>query len=495
MRVARERQLSAAPEAAVPRPKRFHVDADYAGFVPVHVVWELTLACNLRCSHCGSRAGKRRPDELSTAEALAVVDGLARLGTRELSIIGGEAYLRRDWTEIVARATGHGIRVSMQTGARALTERRLEAGVKAGLQGLGVSLDGLRDYHDRVRGVPGSFDFAVLTLQRAKAAGLKTSVNTQIGPETIAQLPDLLDRIAAAGATHWQLQLTVAMGNAVDNPELILQPHQLLELMPLLAELHHRGRRQGVLMVPGNNIGYFGPYEHLWRGEVGDRGHWGGCAAGQTGIGIEADGTVKGCPSLATVGFAGGNVRDLPLEALWLHARETGGMRPAKEMWGFCGDCYYKEVCRGGCTWTSHSLLGRAGNNPYCHHRVLELHRRGRRERVVKVEDAGPAAFAVGRFALIEEELDGTPCGPPQEAPLDVLRIDPTVGPEDEGNGTGRVPPRLRMCHGCERFVLPEETRCPFCDGDLDELDRERERTSARREALMRQVREEISAP
>jgi Y-X(10)_GDL-associated radical SAM protein len=461
--------------------------------VPVHVVWELTLACNLRCSHCGSRAGKRRPDELTTAEALEVVDGLARLGTRELSIIGGEAYLRRDWTEIVAHATGHGIRVSMQTGARALTERRLAAGIEAGLKGLGVSLDGLREHHDRVRGVPGSFEFALLTLRRAKAAGLATSVNTQIGPDTIEQLPALLDCLVDVGATHWQLQLTVAMGNAVDNPELILQPHQLLELMPLLAELYHRCRREGVLMIPGNNIGYFGPYEHLWRAEANARGHWGGCAAGQTSIGIESDGTVKGCPSLATTHYATGNVRDLSLEELWHGAREMGGMRPAKEMWGFCGDCYYKDVCRGGCTWTSHSLLGQAGNNPYCHHRVLELNARGRRERVVKVEEAGPASFAVGRFALVEEHLDGTPCATHTAGDgLDVVAVDPTVGPDDPENGAGRVPPQLRMCHGCARFVMPDETHCPFCAGDLDALDRERERISARRAALMRQVEEEI---
>ena len=222
------------------------------------------------------------------------------MGTRELSIIGGEAYLRRDWTQIVARAAEHGIFVALQTGARALTESRLRAGARAGLGGVGVSIDGLRPLHDRVRGVPGAFDHAWLTLRRAHALGLTTSVNTQIGPETIADLPGILDHMIEVGATSWQLQLTVAMGNAVDNPDLLLQPYRLLELMPLLAELHERGRRHGVAMVPGNNIGYFGPFEHLWRAGGSDRGHWTGCSAGETVIGIESDGTIKGCPSLAT---------------------------------------------------------------------------------------------------------------------------------------------------------------------------------------------------
>jgi Y-X(10)_GDL-associated radical SAM protein len=447
-------------------------------------VWELTLACNLRCSHCGSRAGKRRPSELTTDEALDVVDALARLGTRELSIIGGEAYLRKDWTEIVRRATGHGIYTAMQTGARALTERRLAAGVSAGLNGLGVSLDGLAEYHDAVRGVDGSFDHGLLTLRRAKAAGLVTSVNTQIGPQTIDQLPALLDHVIEVGATSWQLQLTVAMGNAVDNPELLLQPYELLEVMPLLADLYERARRNGVMLSPGNNIGYFGPYEHLWRSPSGE-GHWSGCSAGQTVIGIESDGVVKGCPSLPTVGYAGGNVRDLALDDLWQGARERGGLRPRKEMWGFCGSCYYADVCRGGCTWTSHSLLGRSGNNPYCHHRALTLAARGVRERVVKVEDAAEESFAVGRFVVVEEHLDGSPTDVVSDA-LEVRVVEPTGGPSDPPDAV--VPPELRLCRGCSCFVMPDETRCPFCAGDLDELEREHQSERARAHELIERV-------
>ncbi len=324
--------MSQADRVAAPRARR---EEDYRGFVPVHVVWELTLACNLKCSHCGSRAGQRRPDELTTDEALKVVDALARLGTRELTIIGGEAYLRRDWTDIVAAAAGRGLYVAMQTGARALTEKRLQAGVEAGLGGLGVSLDGLAESHDRIRGVTGSFDHGLLTLRRAKAAGLRTSANTQIGPQTAAELPELLEHLISAGIGQWQLQLTVAMGNAVDHPELLLQPYQLLELMPVLAKLYHRARRDGVVVSPGNNIGYFGPYEHLWGTEGTERGHYSGCSAGQTVIGLEADGTVKGCPSLPTIGYAGGNIRDTTLEAIWLSAAAGGTLRPARRSVGF----------------------------------------------------------------------------------------------------------------------------------------------------------------
>jgi len=439
-------------------PPRSRGEPDYRDFVPVHVVWELTLACNLKCSHCGSRAGKRRPNELTTDEALEVVESLGRLGTRELTIIGGEAYLRRDWTDVITAAAGHGMYVAMQTGARALTPRRLQAGIDAGLGGLGVSLDGLAESHDRIRGVAGSFDFGLATLRRAKAAGLRTSANTQIGPQTMGELPQLLEHLIDVEIGQWQLQLTVAMGNAVDHPELLLQPYQLLELMPVLAQLYHRARQGGVLVMPGNNIGYFGPYEYLWRSDGDQRGHYSGCSAGHTVIGLEADGTVKGCPSLPTVGYAGGNIRDTTLEAIWRGAAQGSALRPADDLWGFCASCYYAEVCRGGCTWTSHSLLGRPGNNPYCHHRALTLAAQGRRERIVKVQEAGPTSFAIGRFELIEETLDGSPAPPRQQPALPIPAPRPAV------------PIELAFCHGCQHFVRHDETTCPFCGGNLAAL-------------------------
>lgn len=140
----------------------------------------------------------------------------------------------------------------------------------------------------------------------------------------------------------------------------------MLELMPLLARLYQEGLKRGLLMTVGNNIGFFGPYEHMWRGYGDERMHWNGCSAGQTGMGLEADGSVKGCPSLPTVGYTGGNVRDLKLEDIWSQAPEIhfGRLRTVEDLWGYCRTCYYADVCRGGCTWTSHSLFGRPGNNP-----------------------------------------------------------------------------------------------------------------------------------
>src|SRR2546421_10403449 len=82
-------------------PRRFRTGEDIEAHRPVHVVWELTLACNLKCVHCGSRAGTRRPGELTTEECLDLVAQLAELGTREVTLIGGEAFLRRGAAPVI----------------------------------------------------------------------------------------------------------------------------------------------------------------------------------------------------------------------------------------------------------------------------------------------------------------------------------------------------------------------------------------------------------
>ncbi|AWB08782.1 GDL motif peptide-associated radical SAM/SPASM maturase (plasmid) [Azospirillum humicireducens] len=467
-------------------PARYCFDDDFRRLVPVLVVWETTLACNLKCQHCGSRAGRPRPDELNTEEALDLVDRLAALGTREISLIGGEAYLRKDWVEIIRRCRSHGIRTAVQTGGRNLTDRRLDEAVEAGLQAIGVSIDGLPELHDRVRGVSGSYDQAISALRRAKDRGLAVSVNTQIGPETPDHLPELMNRIIEAGATHWQIQFTVAMGNAVDNPDLLLQPHRLLDVMPLLARLYREGLERGLLMVVGNNVGYYGPYEHIWRGLGDDRMHWTGCAAGQIGIGIEADGTLKGCPSLATSLYAAGNIREMSVEDIWRHADRMrfGRLRSVDELWGYCRTCYYADICRAGCTWTSESLLGKRGNNPYCHYRVLDLARHGLRERVVKIKDAPDEAFAIGEFALIQEPIPGAESpGLPERDPAKVHRHEHERSPEG-----GVVPPSLTLCRACNQYVWPHETDCPHCGADVAAAAAQHEVDRARRHALIRET-------
>ena len=89
---------------------------------PHYAVWELTLRCDLACHHCSSRAGRARPDELSTERALALVVELRDLGIEEVTLIGGEAYLRSDWLDIVRAVRASGMRCTSTASPRPTTD-------------------------------------------------------------------------------------------------------------------------------------------------------------------------------------------------------------------------------------------------------------------------------------------------------------------------------------------------------------------------------------
>jgi radical SAM protein with 4Fe4S-binding SPASM domain len=371
----------------------------------MYAVWELTLACNLACRTCGSRAGRARERELSTDEALRVVDQLAAKGVEEATLIGGESYLRPDWDTILRALTDRGIRASITTGGRGLTADRAVRAKMAGVTTVSVSIDGLETAHDLQRGVRGSFRSALQALDHLKEAGIRIAANTQVNRLSFADLEPLCDLLIETGIEAWQVQLTAPLGRAADHPELLLQPWEILEVVPKIAELRERCAERGVSLQPGNSVGYYGPYETRLRAGAGPT-HWQGCGAGCGTMGIESDGTLKGCPSLPTKDYAIGNLREKPLEVLW----KSEAVARREKLWGFCKTCYYADVCKAGCTFTAHALLGRPGNMPWCWHRADELRRRGIRERLVRVQPAPGLPFDHGRFELVEEPyIEGLP--------------------------------------------------------------------------------------
>jgi radical SAM protein with 4Fe4S-binding SPASM domain len=369
---------------------------------PRYVVWELTLKCDLACRHCGSRAGKARDQELTLDEALHVVGQLAALGTEEIAFIGGEAYLAPHWLEVVKAATAEDIRCTMTTGARALTPARAQAAKEAGMQAVSVSVDGLEATHDELRAVKGSWRATQAALGYIRDAGMKPYANTQINRLNLPELEDIADLLFERGIRAWQVQLTGPMGRAADRPDWLLQPYEMLALVPRLAAIAERAKTRGIAMEAANNLGYYGPYEKLLR-----RVPWQGCQAGKFVMGIESNGDIKGCPSLPSAPYVGGNVRERPIAEIWESTSELrfSRDRDESELWGFCKGCYYAKVCRGGCSWTAHTVLGRRGNMPYCHHRAETLAQEGLRERLVPAESAPGVPFDHGRFDLVVEPI------------------------------------------------------------------------------------------
>lgn len=402
---------------------RRRLDVVTTPYQPVYVVWELTLACDHACTHCGSRAGVARDGELTTAEAVAVAGQLADAGTREVVLIGGEAYLHDGFLDVVRALTARKVAVGLTTGGRGVTAELARAMASAGIKQASVSVDGLEATHDRMRHLRGSFASAMAALDHLRAAGIAITANTNVNRLNRGDLEALYELLRARGIVGWQVQLTAPLGRAADRVAMILQPWDLLDVVPRIAALKQRARADGVTVMPGNNLGYFGPEETVLRSlRATDRDHWRGCQAGKFVMGIESDGAVKGCPSLQTAHYVGGNLRDAPLAAIWRDAPALAfnRARTVDDLWGHCRTCDFAAECLAGCTFTAHAILGRPGNNPYCHYRARTLAKRGQRERLVPAAPAAGLPFDNGTFELVLEPLDASDDVAP---PADLVQI------------------------------------------------------------------------
>ena len=431
--------------------------ADPRGVNPKYCVWEITLACDLGCKHCGSRAGNTREGELSTEECLDVVRQLKEGGFTEVTLIGGEAYLRSDWDVIAKAITKSGMGCSMATGGRGMNEERVKRAEDAGLSHISFSVDGLEKTHDAQRGVIGSWHKVVEGMERVALSSMKVGMNSQVNRLSLPEIPALAQMLIDMGGEGWQVQLTVPMGRGADRPQLLIQPYELLELFPLLAWVKtERLTPAGVGLFPGNNIGYFGPYEEILRYGGAKGTHWSGCHAGRHCVGIEADGKIKGCPSLPSDHFTGGYTQTDDIIEVLHNAPEVNHsrLRTREDLWGYCKTCYYADVCKGGCTWTAHCTMGKAGNNPYCIHRAIEHEQQGVRETLARVAPPPGLPFDHGRFELNVEPWPESPAddlsilGFPLEYLLGLTWRDESVWTDAQRREILKRAPRLTMIEG-----------------------------------------------
>ncbi len=193
---------------------------DQADFdlAPFTIAWEVTRACAYACVHCRADAQPQRDaSELTTAEALQLIDRLAEFGSPILIFTGGDPLMRRDLFELIAYATQKGLRCSLTPTATALpTLERLQRAQEAGIRRIALSLDAPRAVvHDDFRKVPGSWQRTIAILQRAQQAGLSVQVNTTVAKHNVDILPEMVPFIEAVSAVQWSLFFLVPTGRAM----------------------------------------------------------------------------------------------------------------------------------------------------------------------------------------------------------------------------------------------------------------------------------------
>jgi len=323
---------------------------------PSLVSWNLTAACNLRCPHCYLDAGKRRSDELDTAEALRVVEELADAGVEMLVLTGGEPLLRPDLEELARRASARGILVVLGSNGVLLDEARAHRLAAAGIRGVALSLDATEAArHDAFRGVAGAWAATMRALDACRQAGLETIVQTTLKSDNLGELDELVALARSKGAQAFNAYFLVCTGRAEGLTD--LTPEQYETAITALVDAQ-RGLA-GDIMLRAKCA----PHAARVASERGvPLAGSSGCIAGRSYVRIGPTGEITPCPYMPVVV---GNVRDASVADVWADAPLFATLR-ARALGGRCGRCEHAEVC-GGCRARALAATGDVtAEDPWC---------------------------------------------------------------------------------------------------------------------------------
>ncbi len=301
--------------------------------------WECTLRCNLSCRHCGSDCRKVSvtPD-MPLEHFLPVLDDVATMMEPKnvlVNTVGGEPLVRPDIVACGKAITDRGFLWGFVTNGVLLTEPMLCDVLKAGLRTVAVSLDGLEEEHNWLRG--GSFDGAMRAVKLlTRTRKLLWDVITCVNQRNFSTLHQLKQYLIDAGVTKWRIFTIFPQGRAKLNNELYLSPEQYVQLMDFIVAT----RKEGKINLSYSCEGFLGDYE----GEV--RSHIFRCDAGTMTASILANGDISGCLSIRSHYNQGNIYRDRFVD-VWNNRFEQ--MRDRRWMKrDECAKCKAWDWCAGG---------------------------------------------------------------------------------------------------------------------------------------------------
>ncbi len=303
---------------------------------PICLTWELTYGCNLSCVHCLSSSGLRDPDELTTAEAMRLVDELAGMNVFYVNIGGGEPTLRPDFVELVEYAVARKVGVKFSTNGTTMTPGRARRFAAMDYVDIQVSLDGASpETNDPVRG-EGTFSTAVRAMAHlAEASFGPFKLSVVVTRRNAGELDEMLAlagrfgaelrvtrlRPSGRGAAVWhELRPTSDQQRGVyefltSNPS-VLTGDSFFHLGPL-----------GAQALPGLNL----------------------CGAGRVVCLVDPVGDVYACPFVMHPDFRAGSIRQPGgFAAVWRQSELFAGLREPSRG-GPCNACGAFGTCHGGC--------------------------------------------------------------------------------------------------------------------------------------------------
>lgn len=350
---------------------RFGVEkpSDFSAPLRPIVSWNITKKCNLRCVHCYIDAGEAEANELTTKEALDVVDQIAEVGVPLILFTGGEPLVRRDFFEIAQYARDRGIKLVLSTNGTLITPEVAKRLKEVDVVYVGVSLDSISaDFHDRFRDMQGSFAAALAGIKNAIEASLDVGLRFVVTAKNIHEVRECVDFAASLGMRRITFYHLSAAGRAQKlsedwwyTPE---QYKQFIETLTAKARQY-----AGRLEIETALAPYDGVYIALTVGN-GDVKYLefvestGGC--GRKIVSIYPNGDVYPCQFIDF--YKLGNVREKRLkdilrpEALEPFVNTDRYLRGPK-----CSTCRFKKYCKGGDRARAYYLTGDIfGDDPLC---------------------------------------------------------------------------------------------------------------------------------
>ena len=301
---------------------------------PICLTWELTYACNLACTHCLSSSGRRDPLELTTAEAVALIDEIAAMQIFYINIGGGEPMMRSDFFTLVDHAVSKHVGVKFSTnGTRidAAAAQRLAATEYLDIQ---VSIDGVdAPTNDVVRGV-GSYAAARRAMDHLRNANFGSfKISVVMTRDNVGQLDDF-EKLAQNYGAELRLTRLRPSGRGVD-------------VWDQLHPTRQQNRDLYYWLLDRPTVLTGDSFFHLSAlGEPLEGLNL--CGAGRVVCLIDPVGNVYACPFVIHDEFLAGNVRAAGFGAVWRDSELFRSLREPGSP-GACNSCGSYDACRGGC--------------------------------------------------------------------------------------------------------------------------------------------------
>ncbi len=337
----------------IQRKMQQHIVAEHPLY---QLFWECTLRCNLHCRHCGSDcktvAGH---DDMPLSDFLGVLDSIARkTDPRQVFVIitGGEPLMRDDIVECCRAIYDHGFPWGMVTNGLYLTPPLLQQLVDAGMHAMTISLDGLEDNHNWMRGNKDSFQAVSQAIDLLRdTKNVLWDIVTCVTERNFGELAALRSFLVEKGVPSWRLLDVFPVGRGATTPGMQLTDEHYRQLLDFISET----RQQGEITTAYGCEGFVGRYEM----DVRDYSFF--CKAGITVGSVLVDGSISACSSIRA-DYHQGNIYEDDFMDVWENRFQPYRDRRWMKT-GACAACNMFRYCNG----SGMHLRDSEGNLLQCH--------------------------------------------------------------------------------------------------------------------------------